>query len=216
MKKKILVIMAIIVIFWVGFYFYGKSLFFKENSHSSDLALLSLVNMQITYPKKEVEDFDVKEYNEEEARVVYAEIPFKNFFFLENYQNNNKKLPGLLSIYVTKNANKDELSIDDWLAAEGNNLESDKQSPKSYKQENIEISNKKGVKNYFAPVDGRVNFSLYELITLYIPNKTDIYEINYYKLPINPDPLLTPEYIKNAENYEKVTDEIIQSIRFVE
>ncbi|MEI6400175.1 MAG: hypothetical protein WCO58_01475 [bacterium] len=118
--------------------------------------------------------------------------------------------------FFDKNENPKKLSIEKWFDI--NSPEFEKQSfYDSLAKESITIDGINAYKVRFQS-NTQITGGYYDLISIYIPYGTDIYQIDSYAVPLkqdDPSLALNDEDIKNTEAYEKIVDQIIQSIHFV-
>ena len=141
---------------------------------------------------------------------LIQKIKMLNFVIDKRYVSDSAPF----SVIFLKNENPDKLLIEKWF--DQNNPEGDKQSPFSViSKEKLKINNLESLRVVFHVTDDRAG-GYYNLNNIYISKGSDIYSTESFKLPQEPDPVLTVEDIKNIKDYEKTVDQIIQSIHFVE
>jgi len=212
MKKGITIFILLVVIVCSYYYFLqkkvevnkGEQIMIKDKLASKALTKENKFgNMVFDYS---TDDINTKEVDSE-LILLFNKLKFVQSIFPKKYY------PASFSISVGKNTNNKKLSIEEWL--DENSFENSRQAPSSYKRESVIISNTNASKRYFYPRNG-FRSEYYETIILYIPYKNDVYEIDYYILPKELDPSFIKEDIEQAKDYEKIVDEIIKSIRFVE
>lgn len=213
--KKIIIIVIFLLIITLGFYylFLDKNSFQKSEHISSEININKIesditegiIGDLVFQYKPEVSLME----NESDISLI-----FNNLQLIDSLSP-KKYIQGSLVVNRNENVNKEKLSIENWLEIDGNNFEYDKQAPTSYKIEYKTIANQKSSYHYFYP---RIGFrsEYYDTVLVYIPYKTDIYELWYFKLPKDSNSEFTSPDIKQINDYEKLVEEIIQSIRFVE
>jgi hypothetical protein len=198
---------------------------------ASIIAYLGLQVSKISYPELAKIKYEKKEKLEMvfgNLRVEYLKnsilskeekgssifLTYKNNYVGKNISGEIGREPFDTRIIRLKDSNKDKLYIEDWY--DQNNPENDRGAPFADSHELIEINGIPAYKVVYGKARDQLNSYFYDLIYIYISHNTDIYEIRGYQLPENTDPVLTPEDIQAAREYEKTFNEILQSIRFVE
>ncbi len=136
-----------------------------------------------------------------------------SFVFKNKINNDSKKSPFFLGIIYEKNINKESLSINKWWEEFG--PQNQHKAPYPLKNNLIKIKNNDAYYTLYSGSDG-FGYDYYNLVIVYIPHGTDIYEVHGFKLPDNPSSDLTPEDVQAAKEYEKIFDQILQSIEFLD
>ncbi len=215
MKKVITILVLILAIAVSGFYIY---LDFSNKKEEVEIVKQDEVKKEI-FPivkTKEVKIGDMVLNIPENLEVfnengTYFRIngSFKNL-------NDDTKVSNFLSMGVDykNNLNDKNLLIKDWFYENGPQTQKHAKIPDFEKSSKINTIDSYLVR-YLAPQDG-FGLSTYTKDSIYISYKKNIYEIWNYRRTDSKDVYLTPEEIESIENYEKIVDEIIKSIRFVE
>ncbi len=160
-------------------------------------------DLEVSYPKKVI-SFS-KDIDDEGGYFTLKNYNFISDSFPKKYVAAN------FSITLNPNANPQKLDIQDWWL--DNSFENERGAPASNIHEKISLSNQEAFKTVFEQQNS-FGLPFYETVIIYLPYGTDIYEIRGYQLPENPDPALTPEDIKAAQEYEKIFNQMLQSIHF--
>lgn len=221
--KKLWIFLIVVIIFGSVFFYYYFINIKKDDSllKKDDFVLNnSLKTEKNTYEKK-FGDMVLK--IPKDFKFVVEEDDFlnlnTNFNFMKNSDLSEERVSSLdapLLIYLNKNVNKENNLISDWFK---NN--SPENEPKSVyrvlKKENTIINGLESYKVVFEN-DTQLTGGYYNLTTIYISYKSDIYEISYYTYLLDEqDKTLynfTESETQDAKNYEKAVEEIIKTIRF--
>lgn len=184
-----------------------KEIYFKSsNSNPEEKHFLvgKIGNLNLIYP-------DNTKINFPESDYMTLTVTQNFLSHSENEIIRDKNFP--ISIIKIKDLNSKKLSIQDWWEKDGPENEPHANIPE--KEEVININGVEGYKaTYYTPMPG---FSPYYIpVQIYFTYGTDIYEIRGYQLPENPDPALTPGDIKAAQEYEKIFNQMLQSIHFTD
>ena len=215
MKKGTYLIAIIVVIILGGILIYPKNYFLakepikKNNNVSNEINKNTEVkfgNMIFSYPNYSL----VTTNNLPVLNIVLKQsLAFISDNNLKSYDNNAE-----VHFFVSKNESPKNISLEEWLDQNAPYAgKTSAYSPVSTTETKINGLDAIYLVSHVS--DNRTG-GYYDLRTLYIFYKSDVYEIESYKLPQEPDPALTSEDIKNIKEYEKTVDQIIQSIRFVE
>jgi hypothetical protein len=217
MKKLFIILFLILVGVIIFLYFKNKEVVITQvfNNVKNEE---SIIKEDVLKNQKQIGDIIVNYPDNTQIFIdkinnLDLSLKINSFSFNESSNKKEKRDYSFLNFLYFKNENPERLTIEKWF--EDNNPESEKQSPYSViSSEKINIDGREALKVYFYASD-YISGGYYNLMSIYIPNKTDIYEIQGYKLPSKPDPALTEDDIKSAKEYEKIVDQIVQSIHFV-
>ncbi len=217
-KVKILILLVLLVL--AGGYF----LLFKNKAVEIDLINNQNNLIKVNLTQTNFKNISFK-FNESEVSLdkeidnllrFYIQKESKILNRNEGYSSSVSKTTPL-NFFLNKNQNPENLSISKWF--EENTPEQEKQSIYSaLEEEEVNIG---GVTSYKVRYQAHPQLTggYYDLVTIYIPYKTDIYQIEYYSAPkgeVDPSLALSEEEKKSIEEYEKIVGEIINSIRFEE
>lgn len=150
------------------------------------------------------------EINENKENYLSISLPYR---FKEDENNYIDKTS--LEFIFSKNNNLEKLSIEKWFKEL--DIENQRHTPYMILKEE-KFFNSMGVEIYKVVFysSGLLGSYYYNPVIFYISNKTEVYEIDSYELPDRLDPSFSSEDIKQAKDYEKAVNEIIQSIRFAQ
>jgi len=220
--KKIFLILLIIISLGLIVFFYFK---YGDNTKQVSTPVLKETNVvenNLTQEKK-IGEMVLKyitgvKVSREEYDFLNLEIEsnFRKFSRDQGYKEIVVNSAPLI-FSISQNINPEKKPVDKWF--EENNPEEEKQSVYStLTEEEIKIGGISARKvRYLANV--QLTGGFYDLITLYVPRNTDIYEISYYAVPINEvdsNFQLDKSDLNNAEQYTKIVEQIIKSIYFVD
>ncbi len=213
MKKVITILVLILAIAVSGFYIY---LDFPNKKEDVEIVKKDEVKKEIVpiVKTKEVklgdmvlnisENLEINNVND--SLVLKFKGSFKNVDIKDN------------SLFFYLNYSKDSVlmnsSLEDWF--DQNGPQTEKTSASSLYDEEKKVNNLSYIESLYEAPTSRMASSFYNVKVLYFKNKSDIYEITYFNKSNNPKISLTPEEEKSIQNYEKIVDEIIKSIRFVD
>lgn len=224
--KKLLIVLGIILVL-AGILFYVQ---YMQMSRTVQPVFVPQVQTQET--KKESEEIVL----DKEKQIGNMVFSYGNFGEINNLKENSLELninikssaldtstmqkvqkeytPIYFSVF--KNTSPKNLTTEEWL--DKNAPYKDKQSPYSpINVKDISIDGEKAISliSYVSP-----DFSgdLYNIQSIYIFYGDMVYKIDSYVLPVEQVDSkfkLTDEDIKNTQVYEKIVDQIIQSIHFI-
>ncbi len=120
----------------------------------------------------------------------------------------------MISFFYRKNDNPNKTSLKEWSDYNGPQVEKNSHIPLDEKY--IKINKLDAYLTLYGRPDYASDTKYYNREQTYLSNKTDIYEIRNYRQADEKEIKLTPEEEKSIQNYEKIVDEIIKSIRFVD
>ncbi len=218
MKKSILIVVLLLVVIF-GIYY-----FVKQNEIRD-----SVINtQQNNSPTKEVSKDNVKEIR---IGDLVLDIPKDLEIELLQDRSISVKIPGVYAetinvnkrtqiqekeilIYVYKDDNKNQLSLKQWV--DNNGPQSYKHSSIPEKEQYIKVNNLDAYLTVYLARETGSDFDYYNREKTYLAHQDDIYDIWNYRKSLTQYYSLTPEEQKSIENYEKIVNQIIQSIRFVE
>jgi len=214
--KKVIIILVFIKILGLGyFYFFNKANVAIQQEEVID-----------TIPIKEV-----KQTKEVRVGNMVIDVPAELEIIKDTDNRITLKIPGTFSetidvnkniknndkeliFYWYKDDNLERYSLEEWSMYKG---------PQQYKwsqiadeEKYIKISSISAYLTQYLAREEGADFEYYNREQTYLSNKTDIYEIWNYRKSETQYPKLTKKEQESIDNYEKIVDEIIGSIRFVE
>lgn len=216
MKKIILIVISVLIIGGGYMYFLNKEIHTTPQSK-----VIDTVSVEQTKNTKEVRVGDMVMDAPQELEIIKSNrfaLTFKvSGVYAENTETDSKiqKQGNYLSFSFYENANLEKKSSEEWFATESSkeaNIVIDQPDDEF----SVKVANLDAYKTIHNSSSDFVDTGYYSREQIYVTNKTDIYEIIYYTKR-NPEyAKLTPEEQSSIQTYEKVADQIIQSIRFVE
>lgn len=216
--KKVVVILLVAALLVAGVFFY----FQNKNSVGQKEKVLEDQTSEVEFTQEKTIGNMIFKYPEESIFLVDQE----DFINLNtglkstgyNQSTGEKSVSNYTPIIfsISQNENPDQLRMKDWF--EKNTPEQEKQSVYSaIEQGEVVIGGVTAYKVRYA-ADIQLTGGFYDLITLYIPHNTDIYEVSYYATPIgetDPSFSLDEDDIKNATEYMAIVEKVIKSIKFI-
>lgn len=214
----IIILISLIVVVAGYFYFFKKDAANVLQQETKSISIRDQVkegrlkNLVFNYPED-------SEINEDSFSILGLGINLGIKYHSVDLNLNEKYTKNTTPIhfYVSKNESPKDFSLEEWL--DENASYKDKGSPyspiRSYPT-TVGDNNAIVLISHTAP---QVNGGFYDIKTFYIFHKDDVYEIETYIQPQverSTELTLSEKELENIKNYEKVVDEIIQSIRFVE
>lgn len=218
MKQRTLIIVLAVVVAFGIFYF------MKQNKMEELNAPLSQNNSQqkVTQPD-EMKDVQIGDMIFSVPKELEVKNDDKNHetIFLPGTFISGKDLSGenthdnKLPIFITYHTNDNEkyLSLSEWFKFNGPQTE--KTSATSWYDMEKVIGTISYFESLYKAPTSMYQSDYYDVVLDYFKNKTDIYTVTSYKMPTNPGTSLTPDEQKSIENYEKIVNQIIESIYFV-
>jgi hypothetical protein len=158
-------------------------------------------NLEVSYPYSLIDKID------EGNRTRFI---FKKLTFLVN--DRQKYAPAYFNITYSKDVNKEELPIAAWLDEGG--IQYPPQAPLPYNEENF---TRNGIQFHRHSIFG-MNPQGYELVETSFAFSKDIYTIEHYSIPKSNTQevtLFSQNDLNQAKSYEKVVDQILSSIHFI-
>ncbi len=217
MKKALIAIVSICVIILSGYYIVLN-------------ANRSTKNQDIQIENKSTQDKPTKQKDTKEVKIgdIIMNVPTSTEVNFEN----NKMYISIKGIYAEdgdsfkrtqvdskdlkisyfKDDNKEKLTTQEWFDGSEEQNFRWRDIPGDEKYININ-NNNMYLLRYFSPAVSS-DLKYYDKERGYISKNTDIYEIVNYRKSDSPDIKLSPEETDSIKNYEKIVDEIINSIRF--
>lgn len=119
-----------------------------------------------------------------------------------------------MRIFYNKNAKTGYVGIQEWFDNEGPQTKPTATFPDAT-QKKVSPSGIEYLESVYVAPTGIYNTNYYDVVMYYFGNKDDIYRIVFYKESENKDIVLTVEQKESIKKYEKIVDQIIQSIHFV-
>ena len=212
MKKVVLILLCVIIVGLVYFYLLNKN---KEIIHQEEIVI-----MTPTKETKEVKVGNLVLNIPEELEIIksnrYAlSIKIPGVYAEKNEVDSRiQKKYNYLIFSFYENTNLDRKSAQEWFLSESSKEAGIVIDPPD-NEFILKVGNFDAYKTIHGSLNEFVDTTYYNREQTYIPNKTDIYEIVSYRKADTKEIQLTPEEQKSIENYEKIVDQIIQSIRFV-
>jgi hypothetical protein len=215
MKKSILIVVLLLVVIFGVYYFV------KQNE-IKDLVISTQQNNSLT---KELSKDNIREVRigdlvfdllkdikvEENQNSLTIEVIGK---YIEKSQINDSQTNFPILILYNQEYNEKSLELQDWFNENG--PQTGKTSASSFFDKEKKIGNIYYLESFYKAPSQMYRSEYYDVVIDYFKDKKDIYTIVSYRNPNNPEKSLTPEEQKSIENYEKIVNQIIQSIRFVE
>lgn len=222
MKKIFTILVSVLIIAMSGFYIYSKKLLLQNKEGEKN---------QIT-KQEEIKKEVMQEAQTKEIKLGDMVLSIPESLIIEDLTEKNitVNIPGIFAenneldqkiqvkqkrfmLFFDKNSNKDKLSLKDWSDNYGPQTEPHSQI--AINEKYIKINNFDAYLTLYSYPRYVYDIEYYDREQTYLSNKTDIYEIRNYRRADPKNIFLTPEEIKSIENYEKIVDQIIKSIRFV-
>jgi len=221
MKKITLITILALFIIVLVFYFYSQNSSLKNKEITQEFEIKQ--NQDLNKTKDKVFKNMVFSYPEE--GVIVQEEP-SNFILnlnipsvVVNEYRGEKITVNKIPVYfnISKNNSPKDISMEEWL--DQNAPYKDKGSPQlPISTEIFTIKNNDAIVLFYKLSNDPTGYSVYDHRSLYIFHNDDVYEIDSLLAPEiseESDLVLNEEEAKNIKNYEKIVDEIIQSIHFI-
>lgn len=219
--KKVFLITLIIVVILLGYHFIKKnridSLVVDNVQVKSDIMKVEekmkdgkLGSMTFKYPEDAIITQDKFPFFDLNINIFSVAVDgYKENKYVKNYTP--------LNFYVSKNESPKNISMEEWLDL--NAPYKDKGSPYLPINSGVtKIDGNNAIYMNYHVSDYRIG-GFYDLKILYIFHNNYVYEIESYTISSlieERDLSLNEREKENLQNYEKIVDQIIQSIRFVD
>ncbi len=203
---------------FLGFYFFTKQKKIVEapintqqdSSQSNKVANIDtkefkLDNMVLNIPK----DLEVSMLNNNSLSIKIPGVYAENNDAFKKIQIKNKSI----EFFYYKNDNNENKSLKEWFMYKG--PQSEKGAQIAIEEKYIKLNTFDAYLTIYGVPDYTFDTKYYNREQTYLSNKTDIYEILNYRMANVNEVKLTPDELKSIQNYEKIVDQIIQSIHFV-
>lgn len=179
--------------------------FIHKNVVKNNIVEGKIKNLQFKYPVNTEFEINEDRYKILNTNYGYVVKDTKNEITRNNYFD--------IKFFSSAQGNPHLLNSEDYYFE--NRPGNERQAASPDIEQSININGIDAYEAIYSSMASELGSDYYDVVSIYITHGSDEYEIWGYKLPEHPSPDLTPADIAAAKEYEKIFDQVLQTISFL-